>query len=758
MEGKKKICIVNHGRTAYSIVIAKDASPSTQYGAQELQRFLREMTGVNLAILKEPSELPEHAIILGDSPSLHQVLSLQPGLPTTKELLQGLGSEGYVLRSVGPYLIIAGGALRGNLYGVYGLLEDHLGCRWFTPEVSRIPHYDVLIVPQINERKVPVLEYREPFVMDCFDGDWCARNRVNSSAASLEEKHGGKVRFGNGMFVHTFNRLVPPEKYFDKHPEYFSEINGKRVREHTQLCCTNEDVIQICIEQVRKAIQQDPGAFVYSVSQNDWGNYCQCPRCAALAEQEGSQMGPVLYLVNRVAAAIEKEYPDKAIETLAYQFTRKPPKHMRPRPNVIIRLCSIECDFMQPFATSDARANQEFVRDLQGWSKVANRLWVWNYVTSFHSYLCPFPNLHVRKPNIQLLEANNVKGIFEQDVYNTLNGELSPLSGYLNAKLLWDPDYDDDVAINEFLRGVYGKAAPYIRQYIELLENKVKRDNIHEGIWTGPDTAPYLTDAILEKSDQLWDKAEKAVAKEPDVLERVQIARLSEDYAVIERQRGAGGLGQHVIDHKDFRVTTNPAYIKRVRHFFDVAHRAHVTRMDEGRLSLEQYESLFADSLKSQVRVLTPQNPVKPGVLAPGLSYAYFKGGNWNDIPDFSLLEFSKKGIVDHFCLEPHADESDTAYGLRFEGVIDVPSDGIYTFYLLSNDGSRLYIGSRQVVDNGGLHAKELRGGYVALKAGMHPVRVDYFQAGGGEALQVYWEGPGFKKEEIPAKVLHHIP
>ena len=56
-----------------------------------------------------------------------------------------------------------------------------------------------------------MLEYREPFTYDCFDGDWCARNRVNSSSGRLEAKHGGKVKFADGFFVHTFNRLVPPD-------------------------------------------------------------------------------------------------------------------------------------------------------------------------------------------------------------------------------------------------------------------------------------------------------------------------------------------------------------------------------------------------------------------------------------------------------------------------------------------------------------------------------------------------------------------
>ncbi len=296
------------------------------------------MTGVELPIRSDQSSLSSWEIVLGRNAHLQPI--------GVKIDFDALGAEGYKIKTKDHHLIIAGGDLRGTLYGVYGLLEDHLGCRWFTPTISRIPKHKQLVVPRIEETKVPVLEYREPFVMDCFDGDWCARNRMNSSAGRLEKRHGGKGRFGAGLFVHSFNVLMPADKYFDEHPGYFSEVEGKRVKDRSQLCCTNPDVIRICTEELAKRMRQDPDAFVYSLSQNDWANYCECANCSELAKREGSQMGPLLHLVNTAAKSLESEFPDKAIETLAYQWSRKPPSSMRPRENVIIRLCSIECCFM----------------------------------------------------------------------------------------------------------------------------------------------------------------------------------------------------------------------------------------------------------------------------------------------------------------------------------------------------------------------------------------------------------------------------
>jgi len=194
-----ELVLADNGQSAYRIVVAADASPSTRHGAEELQTFLEQITGAKLPVVADTEPPGEQEIILGDNRHLRS-LGLQIDF---KEL----GHEGYVIRTVGKHLVIAGGALRGNMYGVYGLLEDHLGCRWFAPGVSRIPKRGRLAIGPIDEVQVPVLEYREPFTYDCFDGDWCARNRVNSSSGRLEEKHGGKVRFGSRTTASSAARM-----------------------------------------------------------------------------------------------------------------------------------------------------------------------------------------------------------------------------------------------------------------------------------------------------------------------------------------------------------------------------------------------------------------------------------------------------------------------------------------------------------------------------------------------------------------------
>ena len=161
--------IAEDGQARMTIVVSAAASPSTRYAGEELQRFLGEMTGAEIPLVTDDAPAASSEIWVGESRRLQKANILID--------YETLGTEGYVIRTRAPHILITGGEPRGTLYGVYGFLEDHLGCRWFTPEVSSIPKSRVLAVLPIDEVRKPILEYREPFVYECFDGDWAARNR-----------------------------------------------------------------------------------------------------------------------------------------------------------------------------------------------------------------------------------------------------------------------------------------------------------------------------------------------------------------------------------------------------------------------------------------------------------------------------------------------------------------------------------------------------------------------------------------------------
>ncbi|MBI2301628.1 MAG: DUF4838 domain-containing protein, partial [Armatimonadetes bacterium] len=224
------------------------------------------------------------------------------------------------------------------------------------------------------------------------------------------------------------------------------------------------------------------------------------------------------------ADAIGPDHPNIIIDTLAYQYTRKPPLHVKPHKNVAVRLCSIECEFNRPLASSPYNAT--FVKDIEGWNAICKRLYIWDYVINYAHTIMPFPNLRVLRPNIRFFVRNGVKGIYEEADYYTRGGELAELRTYLMAKCLWNPDYDVDRAIDEFLPAYYGAAAAPIHRYLDEVHRLAVSDrHYHMPIYIGP-TGPHLAAAALDRYDQWFDEAEAAVNDDPILLHRVQTARM----------------------------------------------------------------------------------------------------------------------------------------------------------------------------------------------------------------------------------------
>ena len=134
-----------------------------------------------------------------------------------------------------------------------------------------------------------------------------------------------------------------------------------------------------------------------------------------------------------------------------------------------MRLCSIECNFREPL---DHPSNAAFLADLQDWSKICQRLYVWDYVTDFANYVLPHPNWFVLGPNLRLFRDYGVKGVFEEGAYAGPGAEMAELRSWVLAQLLWNPQQDDRALIKEFLRGYYGKrAGDLIERYLELMHD-----------------------------------------------------------------------------------------------------------------------------------------------------------------------------------------------------------------------------------------------------------------------------------------------
>ncbi|KAB2654539.1 MAG: DUF4838 domain-containing protein [Verrucomicrobia bacterium] len=517
--GRGEFAIAENGRARCVVVVDPAASPPEQTAARELVAALRQITGVGF-LVSTNTVAPEHAIVVGRGEAASGAFA---GVS-----FDTLGSEEFVVKTRGTRLLIAGGRPRGTLYAVSWFLQRECGVRWWTPWASRIPRQPVLKVGDLDLREAPAFEYREPFWYPAFDADWSWRNGCNGQSSRLAPEQGGRITYQG--FVHTFYPLVPPEKHFAEHPEWYSLIKGQRSTNHAQLCLTNPKLLDFVVEQVRRQLYASPGAGIVSVSQNDWHGACQCDACKALDDAEGTHAGTMLSFVNQVAERIEPEFPRVAVDTLAYQYTRKPPKTLRPRANVIVRLCSIECNFREPL---DHPSNAAFADDIRGWSRICGRLYIWDYTTDFGHYVQPHPNWFVLGPNLRFFQEHNVRGVFEQGAYQSHGSEMAELRAWVLARLLWNPRQDDRALVREFLEGYYGAAAaPFLGRYLELMHGASAGYKL--GCFASTD-GPHLRFKPLAEAEQLWQQAEAASAGDPDRIDRVRLGHLAVRHAWLAR-------------------------------------------------------------------------------------------------------------------------------------------------------------------------------------------------------------------------------
>lgn len=560
--GSAELALAVDGRAQYKIVIPQEASSQERKAADDLAYWLKEITGAEFSIGSDSVSLGERTINIG-STELFDLAKLRIDR-------RSLGDEGYAIVVRGAHLFLIGGRTRGPINAVYALLEEDLGCRWYTPRVQRIPRLPTLKFRPAPRTYIPPLRLRDPFYKAAFDGTWSLRNRTNAPNAPVPEEWGGHVNYA--LFVHTYHSLVPPAEFFETHPEYY-QLNAEGKRVAHQLCQTNLDAIRIATERALKVLDEKPASRMISISKVDGGGSCVCEHCAAVAEAEGGEMGPLLYFVNRVAKGIEVRYPDVVVSTLAYLETVKPPKTLRPRRNVAIRLCTDNCMWEYPF--TPARDTPAFHEALTRWSAVYDRIHIWDYCVNFSHYTAPMPNMDVIASNIRFFVENNAEAVMMQAAYQSPAAERDEMRSWVIAKLLWDPSRDLLELMLDFNRGFYGRAAPEIERYEALLrktaeEHKATLASPKGGIRYAMDD-PFLSEAFLAEATACFDRAEK-LAEDDEIFRRVRRARLPILY--VRLCRGPEGVGE--------------GYEELLDSFETIARREGLTHIYEGAPDLEK--------------------------------------------------------------------------------------------------------------------------------------------------------------------------
>ncbi|MBQ7541197.1 MAG: DUF4838 domain-containing protein [Clostridia bacterium] len=552
------------------ICLPEGASAQEQYAASTLRKYLQMMTSASVDVVNGTGGADDRTICLFAGPSDGGDLP---------------GEDSYRIRVDDGALRIFGGGRRGVIYGVYAFLEKYCGYRRYTAETEIVPHTETIAVPaDLDVKYDTFFEYRETDWNSPRNADYSLAHSLNGGVYRyIPDEMGGTVGYIAG-FCHTFTEtFCSAEKYYKTHPEYFAIHNG--VRTSGQLCLTNPDVLKLVTDEVLELLKEkhDPSKSlqIVSLTQADNKSYCTCKNCAALDRANGSHAGTMISFVNGVARAVKAAgYDNVALDTFAYQYTREAPTKVVPDDNVIVRLCSIECCFGHTLDDASCPKNKAFMKDLEDWSRICQRLYIWDYAINYARTVGVFPNFGVLQRNMQVFYEHNVKGVYEEGNFymDKCDTEFGELKGYLLSKLMQNPYMDFDAQTDGFLAAYYGAGWRHIRSIIDTMtaHSATFLNHLYIRKWMCM-TLPGMTRSDVQSCDMHWQAAKRMAADEKET-ERIERSELSWRVWKCANARGEfsllRGMAAHAESLRDlyddlvsFGVTTMGEHEHRARFF-----------------------------------------------------------------------------------------------------------------------------------------------------------------------------------------------
>ena len=522
--------LVENGSSRCSIVIPDESTPTVRHAANELSAYLKRISGADIPIVSEDRSSGSLHIDVGATS--RGCAALPAGFLDDEERV--------FLQANSAGVVICGGSDRATLFGVYRFLET-LGCRWLAPEPENeiVPSRPTVAVEHLSVDTKPAFQWRlfiggrretsEPW------GVKLGMNGLYSPEAALDN---GACYYYPSDFdsVHTWYKIIPNERDFEKHPEWFPLLNGKRVptdKHGRQLCVTAPGLVDEFGKRVIRVFDEDPACRLMSISPNDGRGWCECEACTKLDERlcggRTTRQGlgaerpfrgdRVFWFANQVAERVAVKHPDKKLLVLAYINYAEPPDTIRPHPNVIPFLCHYApADYARAINDPDSEPNRQFNALLKKWVEITPNVLIYSYVSKSMWWQLPRPVLKNFAADIKYYHQLGIDRYFCQSSLSdwALDGPLY----YTIAKLLWDPSADPDQIAHEWIDGMFGPAAEDMADFYEAIDASVRKtgqpysDN-------PPRDVPGLYDfALLDEALAALERAEKTPADET-VRERI---------------------------------------------------------------------------------------------------------------------------------------------------------------------------------------------------------------------------------------------
>lgn len=476
--------LAKNGAPAAGIVLPANADPTLKMAAEELQLWIKTISGAKLEIVNEEKDSAQ--IVLDPTASRFPA-----------DLKQLTGNDGYSVRQKGNKVYLNASCSKGVLNGVFRLLYKNSDIIWARPDEEFGTVYTPnknLTLTKTNYIDIPKFLLRGWQMPALYNGKhllksyvWQTRNGTNWNSLSnmeLKRKFGTILEYGGGHNI--VGLFIREKKYFKTNPEFYPLRDGKRMQPSkfsgsVQLCFTNQEMIKAFIGELDALIKKNPDYTTYRIMNEDNRNLCECENCLKPIQlADGSTIDrkdPAFYstqffmFLNQIAAHMKANYPGKRILTFAYLFTVIPPK------------CQLEDNIDISFAPISK--NAKFDLSQPGAEKTRNQFLKWNKITKnitlreYYGLGGDFPRA------IDKTALNDWKYVHERGVRRTYSEmradtryprflsnpwDVNAMHYWVLTQGTWDHTPGYKALRMEFLNRVYGKAAAKdIADYYDII-------------------------------------------------------------------------------------------------------------------------------------------------------------------------------------------------------------------------------------------------------------------------------------------------
>jgi len=521
--------LITKSQSHWKIVLPAMPDATEDYAALELQSVILKMSGALLPITNGGETRGGGCIILGTPQSNSEVrdsvadLNLNDGSP-----------QKVAVYTIDGNLYLAGNSPRAVLYSVYTFLQDAMGVQWLWPgeDGEFIPKRTHFTLPQLAINKTPAFQYRGfHLVFQHANEDyetWMTRNFINIMRSDPEHKPLLTDRRKKGLHVmFSSHNATLPNEVFERHPEYFALVSGKRVP--WQLCLSNPDAEEGVVDKVKVWLEDNPGLEILSMFPSDNTQYCECDKCSSVSLSTNW-----FDFFKRVCDAVKPGYPDLKFASIAYQGYLELPETDLSWVE-FIEYCQYDHCYIHQYS-DDCDLNDISLKAIGNWSQKGIPLGIYAYdfyIFTLHTAENIYIPLYSRVPDqIRRMKELNVKLVIPEAPLHNATGDREAskqnrLGMYLYAQLMWDPSQSLDGLLDRWNERVFGDLAGDMRPVQDEMMRMWDDAEMHLTHYShyAPDVVrEMITPERIATIADLFCTAKASLGSVEDVRERNRVA------------------------------------------------------------------------------------------------------------------------------------------------------------------------------------------------------------------------------------------